>query len=150
MEQAGVHVVYGFPNLKIHAKTTLVVRREEGELRRYVHVGTGNYHALTARAYEDFGLFTADEDIAADVADLFNHLTGFGRPGEFRKLLVAPFTLRERLVEEIRLVATAAEAGKKARIRIKVNGLTHPQVIDELYAASAAMSSSAVKRLRSS
>ena len=138
LEQAGVHIVYGFPGLKIHAKTTLVVRREAGGLRRYVHLGTGNYNAVTARAYEDYGLFTADEDIAADVADLFNHLTGFGRPGEFRKLLVAPFTLRERLIEEIRLVAAAAEAGKKARIRIKVNGLTHPQVIDELYAASAA------------
>jgi polyphosphate kinase len=136
LEQAGVHVVYGFPGLKIHAKTTLVVRREAGGLRRYVHLGTGNYNAVTARAYEDFGLFTADEDIAADVADLFNYLTGFGRPAHFRKLLVAPFTLRERLIEEIRTVAAAAEAGKKARIRIKVNGLTHPQVIDELYAAS--------------
>jgi polyphosphate kinase len=138
LEQAGVHIVYGFPGLKIHAKTTLVVRREAGGLRRYVHLGTGNYNAVTARAYEDFGLFTADEEIAADVADLFNYLTGFGRPAHFRKLLVAPFTLRERLIEEIRLVAEAAEAGKKARIRIKVNGLTHPQVIDELYAASAA------------
>ncbi len=138
LEQAGVHIVYGFPGLKIHAKTTLVVRREAGRLRRYVHLGTGNYNAVTARAYEDFGLFTADEDIAADIADLFNHLTGFGRPAHFRKLLVAPFTLRERLVEEIRLVAGAAAAGKKTRIRIKVNGLTHPQVIDELYAASEA------------
>jgi polyphosphate kinase len=138
LEEAGVHIVYGFPGLKIHAKTTLVVRREAGGLRRYVHLGTGNYNAVTARAYEDYGLFTADEEIAADIADLFNHLTGFGRPAHFRKLLVAPFTLRERLVEEIRLVAAAAEAGKKARIRIKVNGLTHPQVIDELYAASAA------------
>jgi polyphosphate kinase len=139
LEQAGVHIVYGYPGLKIHAKTTLVVRREAGGLRRYVHLGTGNYNAVTARSYEDFGLFTADEEIAADVADLFNHLTGFGRPpSRFRKLLVAPFTLRERLIEEIRMVAGAAEAGKKARIRIKVNGLTHPQVIDELYAASAA------------
>ena len=138
LEQAGVHIVYGFPGLKIHAKTTLVVRREAGGLRRYVHLGTGNYNGVTARSYEDFGLFTADEDIAADVADLFNHLTGFGRPARFRKLLVAPFTLRERLIEEIRLVAGAATAGKKARIRIKVNGLTHPQVIDELYAASEA------------
>jgi polyphosphate kinase len=138
LEQAGVHIVYGFPGLKIHAKTTLVVRREAGGLRRYVHLGTGNYNAVTARSYEDFGLFTADEDIAADVADLFNHLTGFGRPGQFRKLLVAPFTLRERLIEEIRLVAAAAEAGKKARVRIKVNGLTHPEMIDELYAASEA------------
>jgi polyphosphate kinase len=138
LEQAGVHIVYGFPGLKIHAKTTLVVRREAGQLRRYVHLGTGNYNAVTARAYEDFGLFTADEDIAADIADLFNHLTGFGRPVDFRKLLVAPFTLRDRLVEEIRTVADAASSGKKARIRIKVNGLTHPQVIDELYAASEA------------
>jgi polyphosphate kinase len=138
LEQAGAHIVYGFPGLKIHAKTTLVVRREAGGLRRYVHLGTGNYNAVTARSYEDFGLFTADEEIAADVADLFNHLTGFGRPARFRKLLVAPFTLRERLIEEIRMVAGAAEAGKKARIRIKVNGLTHPQVIDELYAASEA------------
>jgi polyphosphate kinase len=137
-EQAGVHIVYGVPGLKIHAKTTLVVRREAGGLRRYVHLGTGNYNAATARTYEDFGLFTADEEIAADVADLFNHLTGFGKPGQFRKLLVAPFTLRERLIDEIRAVAGAAEEGKKARIWIKVNGLTHPQVIDELYAASAA------------
>ena len=138
LEQAGVHIVYGFPGLKIHAKMTLVVRREAGRLRRYVHLGTGNYNAVTARSYEDFGLFTADEEIADDIASLFNHLTGFGRPAHFRKLLVAPFPLRERLVEEIRIVAAAAEAGKKARIRIKVNGLTHPQVIDELYAASAA------------
>jgi polyphosphate kinase len=133
-----VHVVYGFPELKIHAKMTLVVRREAGTLRRYVHLGTGNYNAATARTYEDFGLFTANEEIAADIADLFNQLTGFGRPAHFRKLLVAPFNLRERLIEEIRTVADAAEAGKKARIRIKTNGLTHPQVIDELYAASRA------------
>jgi polyphosphate kinase len=138
LEEAGVHVVYGFPGLKIHAKMTLVVRREAGALRRYVHLGTGNYNAVTARTYEDFGLFTADEDIAADIADLFNHLTGFGRPAHFRKLLVAPFTLHERLLEEIRAVTVAAEAGKKARIRIKVNGLTHPQVIDELYVAAEA------------
>ncbi len=138
LEQAGVHVVYGFPGLKIHAKTTLVVRREAGRLRRYVHVGTGNYNAVTARVYEDFGLFTADEEIADDIADLFNYLTGFGRPAHFRKLLVAPFTLRHRLVEEIRRVADAARDGKKAHIRIKVNGLTHPEIIDELYAASEA------------
>jgi polyphosphate kinase len=138
LEQAGVHVVYGFPTLKIHAKTTLVVRRESGGLRRYVHLGTGNYNNSTARAYEDFGVFTADEEIAADVADLFNYLTGFGRPAHFRKLLVAPFGLRQRLVEEIRTVADAARAGKKARVRIKVNGLTHIEVIDELYAASEA------------
>ncbi|MEZ5101494.1 MAG: polyphosphate kinase 1 [Thermoleophilia bacterium] len=138
LEQAGVHVVYGFRNLKIHAKTTLVVRREGDKLRRYAHVGTGNYNAVTARLYEDFGLFTADEQIAADIADLFNYLTGFGRPQRFRKLLVAPFTLRSRLLEEIRAVAAAAAAGTPARIRIKVNALTDNAIIDELYHASQA------------
>ena len=110
LEQAGVHVVYGFPDMKIHAKMTLIVRREGDELRRYAHIGTGNYHAATARLYEDVGIFTADEEIAADVADLFNFITGFGRPQRFRKLLVAPFTLRSGLVEEIRAVAAAAAA----------------------------------------
>ncbi len=138
LEQAGVHVVYGFPTMKTHAKTTLVVRREGGSLRRYVHIGTGNYNSVNAKTYEDFGLFTADEDIGADIADLFNYLTGFGRPAHFRKLLVAPFTLRQRLVDEIRGVADAAREGRKARIRIKVNGLTHVEIIDELYAASEA------------
>jgi polyphosphate kinase len=138
LEQAGVHVVYGFPDLKIHAKTTLVVRREAGELRRYVHIGTGNYHATTARIYEDVGLFTADPEIAEDVADLFNLVTGFGRPKRFRKILVAPFDLRKSLVEHIRAVAAAAEAGETARIRIKVNNLTDPHIVEELYRASQA------------
>jgi polyphosphate kinase len=138
LEQAGVHVVYGFPDLKIHAKMTLVVRRERTGLRRYAHIGTGNYHSATARLYEDFGIFTADEEITADVADLFNYITGFGRPQKFRKLLVAPFTLRSGLVEEIRAVATAAEAGERARIRLKVNHLVDPGIVDELYAASRA------------
>ena len=121
-----MHVVYGFPDMKIHAKTTLVVRREGNTLRRYVHIGTGNYHATTARIYEDVGLFTADPDIAADVADLFNFVTGFGRPQRFRKILAAPFNLRKGLVEHIRAVAAAAEAGQHARITIKVNNLTDP------------------------
>jgi polyphosphate kinase len=138
LEQAGVHVVYGFPDLKIHAKMTLIVRREGGELRRYAHIGTGNYHAATARLYEDVGIFTADEDIAADVADLFNYITGFGKPRTFRKLLVAPFTLRRGLVEEIRAVAAAAAKGKHARIRLKVNHLVDAAIVDELYAASQA------------
>jgi polyphosphate kinase len=136
LEQAGVHVVYGFPDLKIHAKMTLIVRREGGELRRYAHIGTGNYHAATARLYEDVGIFTADAEIAADVADLFNYITGFGKPRTFRKLLVAPFTLRSGLVEEIRAVAVAAEKGEHARIRIKVNHLVDAALVDELYAAS--------------
>jgi polyphosphate kinase len=138
LEQAGVHVVHGFPRLKIHAKTTLVVRRDPDGLRRYAHIGTGNYHAVTARLYEDLGLFTADEEITADVADLFNYLTGFGRPQTFRKLLVAPFNLREGLVEEIRSTAAAAKAGTPASIRIKVNALHDEQMIEELYRASQA------------
>jgi len=138
LERAGVHVVHGFPNLKIHAKATLVVRREAGGLKRYVHIGTGNYHSITARVYEDFGLFTVDPEIAEDVANLFNYVTGFGRPERFRKLLVAPFNLRDRIIEEIRWVAAAAGTRKKARIRIKVNNLSDKAIIDELYLASQA------------
>ena len=138
MEQAGVHVVHGFADIKIHAKMTLVVRREAAGLRRYVHIGTGNYNSSTARLYEDVGLFTADEDIAADVADLFNYVTGFGRPQRFRKLIVAPFAMRSRLVEEIRRVTAAAAKGRKTRIRLKTNALVDPTIVDELYAASAA------------
>ena len=138
LEQAGVHVVHGFPDLKIHAKTTLILRREGDRVRRYVHIGTGNYHAHTARHYEDFGLFTADPDIAADVADLFNYVTGFARPQPFRKLLVAPFNLRDGLIERIREVATAAASGERARIRMKVNSLIDERIIDELYLASQA------------
>jgi len=138
LERAGVHVVYGFPDLKIHAKATLVVRREGASLRRYVHIGTGNYHAVTARLYEDFGLFTADQEIAADVADFFNYVTGFGKPQRFRKLLVAPFTLRTGLIERIRAAAHAAGEGADARIRFKVNALTDEAIIEELYAASKA------------
>src|SRR6185312_5708668 len=103
LERVGVHVVYGFPALKIHLKTTLVVRREGDNLRRYVHIGTGNYHAINARIYEDFGFF---------------------KPQACRKILVAPFNLRERLIEEIRKVAAASKRGKPGRIQIKVNALT--------------------------
>ena len=138
LEQAGVHVVHGFPDMKIHAKMTLVVRREAGGLRRYVHIGTGNYHAATARLYEDVGIFTADEEIAADVADVFNYVTGFGRPQRFRKLLVAPFEMRDRLLDEIKAVANAAKAGETARIRRKLNNLVDPRLIDALYGAAAA------------
>ena len=138
LEQAGVHVAYGFPDLKIHAKMTLIVRREGDALRRYAHIGTGNYHAATARLYEDLGIFTADEEITADVADLFNFITGFGRPQKFRKLLVAPFTLRSGLVDEIRAVAAAANDGKHARIRLKLNHLVDPKIVSELYEASQA------------
>jgi polyphosphate kinase len=138
MERAGVHVVYGFANLKIHAKMTLMLRREEGVLRRYAHIGTGNYNAATARLYEDFGLFTDDEEITADIADLFNHMTGFGRPQKFRRILAAPFNLRSGLTERIRAVGRAAAAGERARIRLKMNALADPPMIEELYRASQA------------
>ena len=138
MEEAGIHVTYGVVGLKTHCKVILVVRQDYTGLRRYVHIGTGNYHATTARVYEDVGIFTADPEIAADIADLFNFVTGFGRPQRFRKLLVAPFNLRKRLIEHIREVAAAAEAGKHARIRLKCNSLTHVDVIEELYEASRA------------
>jgi polyphosphate kinase len=136
LEAVGVHVVYGFSALKIHAKGTLIVRREEDGLRRYAHIGTGNYNAVTARLYEDFSLFTRDAEITADLADLFNYLTGFGRPQRFRKLLVAPFNLRETLVGHIRTCAEAADAGKEARIRLKVNHLADEEIVTELYAAA--------------
>ena len=138
LERSGVHVVYGFPTKKVHAKATLIVRNEGDVLRRYVHIGTGNYHSVTAEVYEDFGLFTADPAIAADVADLFNYVTGFGKPQQFRKLLVAPFQLREQLIVHIRRVTKAAGSGGKAKIRIKVNSLTDEAIISELYAASQA------------
>jgi len=136
LERAGVHVVHGFPNLKIHAKTILVVRREEGVMRRYVHIGTGNYHSATARLYEDFGLFTADPEIAADIAELFNYLTGFSKPVRFRKILVAPFGLRSAMKDQVRQVAKAAENGKPALMRLKMNALTDPDLIEEIYRAS--------------
>jgi polyphosphate kinase len=136
LEQAGVHVVFGFSDLKIHAKTTLVVRRDGEDLRRYVQLGTGNYNISTAGAYEDYGLFTADPEIAADVADLFNYLTGFARPQPFRKLLVAPFGLRDGLLAHINAVAEAAAAGEHAHVKIKVNNLTDERIIEALYRAS--------------
>jgi len=138
LERAGVNVVHGLPGLKTHAKLSLIVRNEEDGPRRYVHVGTGNYHATNACSYEDLSLFTADEEIAAAVAALFNYVTGFSRPPMFRRLLVGPESLRAGLVEEIRCVARAAALGERARIRIKVNALVDEIVIDELYSASQA------------
>jgi polyphosphate kinase len=138
LERAGVHVVYGAPDLKIHAKLCLLVRRERGGLRSYVHIGSGNYHASNASAYEDLSLFTADEDIAADVVDVFNAVTGHTQPTVFRKLLVAPWFLREGLLHEIDRVAQAAAAGEAARIRLKVNALVDPEIVDALCAASGA------------
>ena len=138
LERAGVHVVHGFPALKTHAKCALVVRREHGGIRRYVHIGTGNYHPRTARLYTDAGLFTCRPDIAADVSDLFNYLTGFGRPQRYRKLLVAPTDLRERIVDEVRRVTADAATGTPGRIVLKMNGLVDRPVIESLYEASQA------------
>lgn len=135
LERAGVHVVYGLVGLKTHSKTVLVVRREEDGLRRYCHIGTGNYNSGTARIYEDLGLFTADPEIGADLTDLFNYLTGYARQSSFRRLVVAPHGARRWALAEI---ARESEAGRAGLITIKVNGLTDPDVIDALYEASGA------------
>ncbi len=111
LEEAGVHVVYGIPGLKTHVKAIVVARREGDQVREYVHVGTGNYNPKTARLYTDFGLFTADPDIGSDVAEMFNFLTGYGRPAEYRKVLVSPTTMRDQIVAEIERT-TAAHAGR--------------------------------------
>ncbi|MBX5480756.1 MAG: polyphosphate kinase 1 [Myxococcaceae bacterium] len=138
LEEAGVHVVYGIPGLKTHAKAILVVRREGEKVRHYVHIGSGNYNPKTARLYTDFGLFTTDPETGADVADLFNFLTGFARPKKFRKLLVAPMALREGILEEIRKTVAAHTPERPARIRMKMNALVDPRIIRALYDASKA------------
>ncbi|WP_224366479.1 polyphosphate kinase 1 [Hyalangium versicolor] len=138
LEEAGVHVVYGIPGLKTHAKAILIVRREGEKIRHYVHIGTGNYNPKTARLYTDLGLFTTDPEIGADVADLFNYLTGFARPQTFRKLLVAPVNMREGLLAEIRRTVAAHSKDKPARIQMKMNALVDPMMIRALYDASRA------------
>jgi polyphosphate kinase len=138
LEQAGVHVVYGHPALKTHAKAILIVRREGNGVRHYVHVGTGNYHPKTARLYTDFGLFTDDEGIGSDVADMFNFLTGYARPRRYRKVLVAPAHLRDGILEEIEKTIAVAERGGSTRIRMKMNSLVDRRCIRALYRASAA------------
>jgi polyphosphate kinase len=135
LEEAGVHVVYGVLGLKSHCKVTLVVRAESGGIRRYVHVGTGNYHPQTARSYEDLGLFSTSPALAADAAELFNHLTGCSKQTSYRKLVVAPGSLRATLLEEIARERKLAHSG---RIAIKVNGLADGPLIDALYEASQA------------
>ncbi len=138
LEEAGVHVVYGIPGLKTHVKAILVARREGNRVREYVHIGTGNYHPKTARLYTDFGLFTADPAIGADVAEMFNFLTGYGRPAAYRKVLVSPTTMRDRIVEEIERTVQAHRAGQEARIALKMNALVDAGCIRALYAASQA------------
>ena len=131
LEQAGVHVVYGVVGLKTHAKVSLVVRDEGGSIRRYCHVGTGNYHSDTARLYEDLGLLTAEPELTADVADLFNYLTGYSNQADYRRILVAPVTLRRSLMELIE-----EQSRPDGRIAMKMNSLVDAPMIDALYEAS--------------
>ena len=138
LEQAGVHVVYGHPAMKTHAKCVLVVRREGDGVRNYVHIGTGNYHSATARLYTDFGLFTTDEAIGADIAELFNYLTGFGRPSGYRKVLVAPGYLKNAILGEIAQAVESHSPDSPSRIAIKINALVDRPCIDALYLASRA------------
>jgi polyphosphate kinase len=138
LERAGCHVVYGLVGLKTHCKTCLVVRQEKGSLRRYAHIGTGNYNPKTARLYEDLGLLTADPDVGADLTDLFNTLTGYSRQTSYRTLLVAPHSVRAGLIDRIDAEVEHARAGRPARVRIKANSIVDEQVIDALYRASRA------------
>jgi polyphosphate kinase len=138
LEEVGAHVIYGVVGHKTHAKLALVIRREEGELRRYAHLGTGNYHTRTARQYTDFGLLTADEAITADVNSLFTQITGLGKAGKLKRLWQAPFTLHSEVIAAINHEAKLAAAGKPAAIIAKMNALLEPQVIAALYAASQA------------
>jgi polyphosphate kinase len=138
LEETGVHVVYGHPSLKTHAKCILVVRREGDGVRHYLHVGTGNYNPTTARLYTDFGLFTTDERLGSDVADMFNFLTGYARPRRYRKALVAPDHLRDGIIEQIENTIEAHRNGQPTRIEMKMNALVDRACIKALYRASQA------------
>jgi polyphosphate kinase len=138
LEQVGAHVVYGVVGHKTHAKMLMVVRREEGGLRRYVHLGTGNYHPRTARLYTDFGLFTCNEEVCADVNEVFVQLTGLGKASKLRHLWQSPFTLHSKVLEAIRNEIALAQAGKPAHVIAKMNALLEPETINTLYEASQA------------
>lgn len=138
LEKAGIHVVYGLVGLKTHTKITLVVRREENRIRRYVHIGTGNYNPKTARLYTDLGLLSCREELGADLTDLFNYLTGYSRQQSYRKLLVAPVNMRDRMISLIRREIEQTQAGAAGRIIAKMNSLVDPKIIATLYEASQA------------
>jgi polyphosphate kinase len=138
LEEVGVHVVYGIPGLKTHIKALLVVRREGDEVRNYVHIGTGNYHPTTARLYTDLGLFTVDPEIGADVAEMFNVLTGYAKPQQYRRVLVSPDTMRSSILDEIQQTIEAHRDGREAKISMKMNSLVDQRCIEALYEASMA------------
>ncbi|WP_309708639.1 polyphosphate kinase 1, partial [Armatimonas sp.] len=138
LEQAGVHVVYGLIGLKTHSKCLLIVRKEADGIKRYVHFGTGNYNATTARFYTDLGLLTCDEELGADVTDLFNYLTGYSRQTKFRKILVAPINLRQEIAYRIQRETEHAKAGRPAKLIFQMNALVDPEMIGLLYDASRA------------
>ncbi len=138
LQEAGAHVSYGVVGYKTHAKMLMVVRRENESIRRYVHLGTGNYHEKTARLYTDFSFFTADQDICEDVHQIFLQITGLTKPNKMKKLLHAPFTMRKRYMEHIEQEIVNIKAGKRAHIMAKANALTDTDMINALYRASTA------------